>query len=201
MAEFYSEMLYEGPNEERVLRKKFESEYDKLDAPRQSKALYIAEKLAQYYNTIHDKESSIISDNTRDAVIYINSNYFYIYHKVIIPFYKNHNKNQYYHLYQSVYDHLENLFGEMNPIVIEKALLRNNIWSAKRLTYYSIIDLIVIVPIVSSIIYMLFGFIVTDSALGSILLTLFLSCAISLPCSSLIDSLFRKPVAIHKWGS
>ena len=199
MAEFYSEMLYDRHNE-RDLRKKFEAEYDGLDAPRQSKALYIAEKLAQYYNSMHDKESSIVSDNTRDAVIYINSNYFYIYHNVIIPFYKNHNKNQYYHLYQSVYDHLENLFGEMNPIVIEKALLRNNIWSAKRLDYYTIIDLIVIVPILAAIIYTLLGFILTDIT-SSILLTLFLSLAISLLCSSLIDSLFRKPVAIHKWGS
>ena len=73
-----------GPSEEYLLRKKFENEYDSMEAPNKSRSLYVAQKLADHYDNISDSHNSLIANNTRDAIIYINSNYYYIYNNVII---------------------------------------------------------------------------------------------------------------------
>ena len=191
-----------GPSEDYRLRKKFAAEYDSMEAPNKSRSLYVAQKLADHYSNITDSHNSLIANNTRDAIIYINSNYYYIYNNVITEFLKTHDKKQKRNLYICVYDHLENLFGEMDPHAIEIAFMKNNIWSTKRLNKYCCIDIAVITSVLMIICYFFNIYDLICSALIiSIVIVLIVSIIISINISDLIDNYFRQPISISKWGS
>ena len=191
-----------GPSEEYLLRKKFENEYDSMEAPNKSRSLYVAQKLADHYDNISDSHNSLIANNTRDAIIYINSNYYYIYNNVITEFLKTHDKKQKRNLYICVYDHLENLFGEMDPHTIEIALMKNNIWSTKRLNKYAWIDIVVITSVLMIICYFFNIYdLISSTSIISIVIVLIVSVIISINISDLIDNYFRQPISISKWGS